>query len=269
LCKQDAMTEMQSIDVSQPVDFSHDRPRIESGIERLSDCLSIPNNHVGRVVRSCLERYESKACADGMKLEMHTDFHHFADVVAALGKGPVTPQFDIEVSDIGPVNAFWLKGVNSQGEIAQVQAVRMDDLSGDSLTNHCRSLKVFYSDPEASAHPGESCDVGSPASHAITGIVVYMGEFWIKGGDNGYRGHKFATILPLICMAIALVRWSPDFVYATTSPVLVEKGLIARYGFPNAQPHGIIWNAPHYGEILDEWLMWMSWRELVDRIERS
>jgi len=35
------------------------------------------------------------------------------------------------------------------------------------------------------------------------------------------------------------------------------------------QPHGIIWTLPQTDEVLDEWLMWMSWRDMVDLIERS
>ncbi len=253
----------------QTADGFNERCQDAFGLNRLSDCLPLSNDHIGRSTKSFLDRYESKAAAGGVRLELHTDFHQFAETVESLNKGSLSPQFDQNVSNIGPVNGFWLKGLNSRGDIVQVQAVRVDDLDGDSLANHCRSLRFFYRDPAVSAHPKEICEVESPASHGISGIVCYQGEFWIKGGDDGIRGHDFAKILLRVGMAIALARWSPDFIFATVAPVLVEKGVVARYGYHNVQPHGMIWNAPKNGGILDEWLMWLSWRELVDLVERS
>ncbi|MBT3556276.1 MAG: hypothetical protein HN644_06935 [Rhodospirillales bacterium] len=252
-----------------PINVSADQFSDGPVAGRLSDCLSLANDQLGRSIKSFLDRYESRAIAGGIRLELHTDFQQFKATAASLNKGPISPQFDQTVSDIGAVNGFWLKGVDGRGEIAQLQAVRMDDLDGDSLANHCRSLRFFYDDPSVSAHPGESCVVDAPASNGISGVVCYQGEFWIKGGENGFRGHDFAKVLLRIGMAIALARWSPDFIFATVAPVLVEKGVVARYGYHNLQPHGMIWTAPQNDEVLDEWIMWLAWRELVDLVARS
>ena len=237
---------------------------------RLTDHLSFADTSAGRAAAHFLRRYESKANAAGIQLEMHTDFEEFEKVARTLeGKGAVSPPFLPRFSDIGPVNGFWLKGLDPRGDVVQIQAVRVDDLTGNSLANHMRTLNFFYSDPAKSAHPQETCRVDAPASSGISGRVCYQGEFWIKGGKNGYRGHAFATIFLRIGMAVALARWDPDFIYATVASVLVEKGVVARYGYHNLQPHGIVWSTPQNEDVMDEWIMWLSWRELVDLIERS
>lgn len=236
---------------------------------RLTDMIKPRNDTCGRAIASCIDRYEAQAFAAGIRLELETDFHLLAEINPYLDKAPLTPQFDPSVSDIGPMNGFWLKGINGRGEIVQTQAVRVDDLTGTSLALHLKSLKAFYNDPSKSAHPQETCEVEAPAAYGITGRVGYHGEFWIKGGLNGYRGHDLAIILPRIGMAVAQARWAPDFMYGTIQPAIAEKGIVARYGYHNVQPHGIIWTLPQSDTVLDEWLMWMGWRDMMDLIERS
>jgi len=244
-------------------------PDTFSGPGRLTDLVATRNDPLGRAIRECLDRYEAQAFAAGIRLELQTDFHHLAEINPHLEKAPLTPQFDPEISDIGPVNGFWLKGVDTRGEVVQTQAVRLDNLDGTSLALHLKSLKAFYRNPAESAHARETCTVEAPAAYGITGRVGYHGEFWVKGGRSGYRGHDLAVVLPRIGMALALARWSPDFMYGTIQPAIAEKGIVARYGYHNLQPHGIIWTLPQSDQVLDEWLMWMSWRDMVDLIERS
>ncbi len=239
------------------------------GYYRLTDMVATLDNASGRCIAACLARYEAMAFACGIRLELHTDFTQLAALNPHLDKAPLTPQFDPDVSQIGPVNGFWLKGVDGRGEVVQTQAVRMDDLTGTSLALHLSSLQAFYHDPAQSAHPQETCDVEAPAAHAISGRVCYHGEFWLKGGENGYRGQDLAIVLPRVGMAIALARWSPDFIYGTVQSGIAKKGIVARYGYRNLQPHGIIWTLPKTQQVLDEWLMWMSWRDMSDLIERS
>jgi len=227
------------------------------------------NDTLGRAIARCLDSYEAQAFAAGIHLELQTDFHHLAEINQHLDKMPLTPQFDPMVSDVGPINGFWLQGIDSRGEIVHTQAVRVDNLEGTSLALHLKSLEAFYKDPAMSAHPQEACEVEAPAAYGITGRVGYHGEFWLKGGHSGYRGHDLAIVLPRIGMAVALARWSPDFMYGTIQPAIAEKGIVARYGYHNVQPHGIIWTLPQTDQVLDEWLMWMSWRDIVDLVERS
>ena len=234
---------------------------------RLSDAVITRDTPLGRAIRRFIEFYDQRAFASGLRLELSTDFDMLAAINPHLEKLPLTPQFDPAVSDIGPINGFWLKGVDARGEVIHTQAVRFDDLRRTTLALHLKSLRAFYANPKRSAHPDEACEVSAPAAYAITGQVCYHGEVWIKKG-SGLRGHDLAHSTPRLALAIALARWSPDFVYGTVQPGIAEKGVVTRYGYRNMQPGGICWNIPKTGELLDEWLVWMAWRDLMEMIER-
>jgi len=234
---------------------------------RLSDRITVPDDSLGRSIVSCLDHYEAKANARGIRLEMLRDFTHLADINLHLDKLPLTSQFDPAYSKIDHDNGFWIKGVDSRGEIVHTQAVRFDDLSATYLAAHLKSLRAFYEDPEKSAHPEETCTVQAAATYSITGRVCYQGEMWLK--KEGYRCRDLAMILPNISMAITLARWSPDYLYGTVQTGIVEKGVVAKYGHYNLQPHGIIYDCRRTNEYLDEWIEWVTWREMADQIQRS
>ncbi|MBT4889711.1 MAG: hypothetical protein HON65_09180 [Rhodospirillales bacterium] len=240
---------------------------VSNSLTRLSDSITHTNDSIGRAIVSCLNHFEAKANARGIRLEIHTDFKQLANINEHLDKLPLTSQFDPVYSEIGPHNGFWIKGIDSRGEIVHTQAVRFDDLTGTYLAAHLKSLKAFYENPEKSAHPEETCDAQAPATFSITGRVCYQGEMWLK--KEGYRGRDLAMILPKISMALTLARWSPDYLYGTVQAGIVEKGVVAKYGHYNVQPHGIIYNCKRTNEFLDEWIEWVNWREIVDQIERS
>ncbi len=72
-----------------------------------------------------------------IRIEYRTDFQHLLTTVAGLAdKAELTPIFNVEDSDIGPENGFWIKGTDEDGEVVHVQAVRFDDLSGTTLASH-------------------------------------------------------------------------------------------------------------------------------------
>lgn len=232
---------------------------------RLGDAVVTRDDRLGRAIRRYLEHHEQRIFASGVRLELSTDFELLADINPHLEKVPLTPQFDPAVSDIGPVNGFWLKGTDVRSEVVMTHATRFDDLSDTTLALHFKSLRAFYADPAATAHADERCRVKAPAAYTITGRTCYQGELWIKK-SSGLRGHDLARDTPRVSFAIAMARWMPDVIYATVNPGIAEKGLVSRYGYRNAQPEGMYWNNPKTGEVLDEWLIWMTRRDLVDLI---
>lgn len=245
---------------------SSDRQRNSPALNRLSDCIEVSDDNLGRSIVSCLDRYEAKANERGIWLEYHTDFDHFADINNGIDKLPLWTPFDPTQSNVGALNAFWIKGMDNQGEIVHTQAVRFDDLTDTYLASHLTSLRAFYSDPDKNAHPEEICEVKAPACYTITGGVCFQGELWIA---KRFRGSDLARILPKLSMAITLARWSPDYLYGLVDSFVVEKGIVAKYGHYNIQPHGTIHHLPQRGLIHDDWIEWATWREMVDQIERS
>jgi len=234
---------------------------------RLPDAVITRDTPAGRAARRCLEHFEQRVYANGIRLELCNDFELLAAINPHLDKVPLTPQFDPKVSDISPVNGFWIKGVDNRGEIIYTHAVRYDDLGTMPLATFFTSLKAFYADPGTTADPDERCIVEAPAAYTISGRLCYQGELWIKK-SSGFRGHDLAHTALQVTHALTLARWNPDYIYATINPGIAEKGVLARYGYTHAQPNGIRWNIPRTGELLDEWLIWIPRRDLLEIIQR-
>jgi hypothetical protein len=51
-------------------------------------------------------------------------------------------------------------------------------------------------------------------------------------------------------------------------PGICTKGVGARYGYRNMQPHGMIWNVPSSG-VLDEWVIWNNADDLEQAVMRN
>lgn len=234
---------------------------------RLSEAVVARNDPIGRAAQRCLEHFDRRVFAAGIRLELCNDFELLAAINPHLDKLPLTPQFDPTVSDIGPVNGFWIKGVDNRGEVVYTHAVRHDDLGTGSLANFFSSLKAFYADPAKTADADERCVVEAPAAYTISGRLCYQGELWVKK-SSGFRGHDLAHTALQVTHAITLARWNPDYIYATINPGIAEKGVLARYGYTHGQPKGIHWTIPRTGEVLDEWLIWIPRRDLIDIVER-
>lgn len=245
----------------------HD-PKTAHGPLRLIDAVVLRDDALGRSLRRLIDRLERQVYAAGMRLELSDDFELLAEINPFLDKAPLTSQFDPNVSDIGAANGFWLKGLDAKGEIIQTMALRLFDFRDTTAALELESLRAFYADPAASAHPEETCVVTAPAAHVITGRVCYQGDFWIKAA-SGLRGAGLSYPLSRLGMAIAFARWEPDFFYATVHDRIVRKGVAARYGYRNFQPGGVYRVLPRTDEVLDEWLIWMTWRDVRDLIERE
>ena len=208
------------------------------------------------------------AHSKGLRLELSMDFDELLALSKQLcGRLPLTPMFDPTVSQLGPDNGFWLKGLDAEGEVVHVQAVRKDELNGIPLANHLESLRAFYNDPASGAAPQEYCFSAAPMAQRITGTVCYHGEVWLKGGQNGFRGQGLAAVLPRMALALALAKWQPDYIYGLAWPAIVEKGLAFQYGYRNVQPHGVLWNLPMDPEPFDGWLIWMTRGDLISLME--
>jgi hypothetical protein len=136
-------------------------------------------------------------------------------------------------------------------------------MRGTNLKRSFEDLSAFYYDPGL-ADPKERCRSEAPATKQITGKVCYHGEIWLKGGKNGYRGSGLGASLPSLGMAIALLRWRPDFMYGFGFEALIMKGVLLRYGYCHMQPTAIYWERPYRDKPLDVWIVWMSQRDLEE-----
>jgi hypothetical protein len=171
----------------------------------------------------------------------------------------ISPLFDPAFSAVSPENSFWIEGRNDAGETVATQACRGFQWTGTTLKDEIESLRIFYAEPARMAVPGETCVVTAPSSDRITGRVAYSGSGWYR---PDFRGRQLSAILPRISRAYALARWSTDITVSFVEDVLIEKGVVARYGYRHIE-HGITWRASLKGDITLA-ILWMPRQELVD-----
>lgn len=170
----------------------------------------------------------------------------------------ISPLFDPAFSRVSLANAFWIEGCNDAGETVAAQACRSFDWTGTTLKDESASLRIFYADPARMAAPDETCVVTAPSAGRITGRAAYSGSGWYR---PDFRGRQLSAILPRISRAYALARWGTDITITFVEDVLIEKGVVARYGYRRIE-HGITWRARVGGD-LDMAIPWMPRPELV------
>jgi hypothetical protein len=144
----------------------------------------------------------------GMKLEVSTDFEHLQRVVQNNDdKTPLYPMFDTSASFISPANGFWVKGTDATGEVVHVQCLRLLDLDESNLAQHLSAHRYKYVVQGDFTVPDEKLFAISPAASRITGRVVYHGQIWLKGGEDGYRGQGISALLPRYALAMSLLNY--------------------------------------------------------------
>ena len=202
-----------------------------------------------------------------IRIEYLTDFQQLLRTVAGLAdKGELTPIFNVEDSDIGPENGFWIQGTDDAGEIVHLQAVRFDDLSGTTLASH------WHANPELYCTRGHGIDVfrsdfySAPASLEITGPVCYHGELWLKQSYRVLR--RLTSKLANLAMLLALARFRPDYIYCLIVPKVMRTAFSVRTGYLHMHPQGIRWHIPNQDRPYDEYLVWMTGEELSQLMDR-
>lgn len=224
-------------------------------------------NHLA--VSRFIAELEDQILELGIHLELRTDFGYLLRLSEKLEDKPYpTAMFNPLHHHIGPENGFWIKGTNNDGDVVHIQAVRYDDLTGTNLARECENLTSFYFDPKISAEDDEWCKSYAPIAKQITGPSCYHGEVWLRKGegknDSGFRGKGLASLLARLGMAIALLKWNPNYIYGYVYPALILNGVMANYGYSHFQPSVLQWHRPSREKNLDVWIIWMARKDLME-----
>lgn len=200
--------------------------------------------------------------AGGMRLEIGDDFVEYRRLrQTQTDRSPIYPMFDVSCSYVDQSNAFWICGFNDSGELVHTQAMRFLDLSGVSLGQHMRQHRHKYITPNSTPDPDRTYYSRPLALKTITGQVCYHGEFWLSGGDAGYRKKGFTPLLSRIAFELALKSWVPNYVFGFINAKLAFKGTQMHHGYSHCEPG--VWHGPD-DQITDEdCLVWMNTREIV------
>jgi len=207
---------------------------------------------------------EQRALKQGICVETSSDFEALKEVCLRLNnKAPLSALFSPDFYELGPADAFWVKGTNRRGEIVHTQAIRRDFLQGTRLDFRLRqALQRLYC--RAPDRPAELASLPwSPGMQNITGTVCYHGEIWLQKGKRGFRGKGLSAVLPRLALGIALAKWNPDYVFGFTDPKLAFKGVAAQYGYMHLQPGGVFWEQAPETISPDDWIAWWNRRDLI------
>ena len=232
--------------------------------------MRLPDQIVARTsdretrIKHIIDRIDADLFANGIQITLETDFQSMKAISNGLEKLPLTPNFDPDVSRIGPENGLWMHGRDFSGRTVLTQGARYYDLKDRTAALLHESLQAFYADPASQAEQGETCRCEAPAMHTISGRVCYHGELWLA---PPFRGRGLSATVSKLLMATVLLRWQPDYLFAVVQPGVCLRGVAAGYGYRNMQPHGMIWTVPSKGT-LDEWVVWYNAAELEGAVTR-
>ncbi|MGY4198981.1 hypothetical protein [Bradyrhizobium sp. USDA 4520] len=214
-----------------------------------------------------LQVYDEGAARKGITLSIGFDFRDYVAITCATPtKGPTYPNFRPDKSPIKAGDGFWMVGVDKNNQVVALQAVRLYDLSCSNFQKHLQSLKMFYGDPTIHAHPQDICSCVAPSAKKMTGKVAYHGDVWVR---SDYRGIGMPKIMAGIAFGVSFAMWAPDFMCGLVAQWLLDKGIVASYGYLHYERGGSILRLVKENIVDDDWLIWLTGQELKAIIERS
>jgi hypothetical protein len=195
---------------------------------RLPDALTIKHGPDPLLAKFVLEG-DKVAREIGVRLRLR---HDFGDLVYVNKDQNVRHSwyrlvdiFNPEYSDLSPENSYWISGEDEHGEIVLTQAGRIYHWPDTSLEQEARLM--FYGGRDQ----GQRCEVTAPAAKSITGVVFFGGSGWVR---PDFRGKRLMHLVPRLGRAYAVARWPVDWGISFVTPVLVDKGVAAGYGYKHA-----------------------------------
>jgi hypothetical protein len=210
---------------------------------RLPDALTIKHGPAPLLAKFVLEG-DKVVREIGVRLRLR---HDFGDLVYVNKDQNVRRSwyrlvdiFNPEYSDLSPENSYWISGEDEHGEIVLTQAGRIYYWPDTNLEQEARLM--FYGGRDQ----GQRCEVTAPAAKSITGVVFFGGSGWVR---PDFRGKRLMHLIPRLGRAYAVARWPVDWGISFVTPILVDKGVAAGYGYKHAS-YSIFYPDSSFGEFV-------------------
>jgi len=175
----------------------------------------------------------------------------------------LAPLYDPDHHALTPDNAFWIAGLDQNGDIVMTAATRV--ISCTSLREEAESMRLFG--------PGHfrAATFHGPAAQAISGRVGISGGGWVhpRYRGPGLTGIRLSRLLRRAVTFLAYAMKPLDYDVAWVKTVqVVEKGLAADYGFDHVEhgadfvmtdgsvsPNSLVWSDTYE---IDEDMAWCA-----------
>lgn len=218
--------------------------------------------HVSRF----LQKYDAAAAQKGIKISIGFDFHDYISITRATPtKGSTYPSFRPDRSPIKSGEGYWMIGLDQNNEVALTEAARLFDLSHSNFSEHLQSLKAFYANPSAHAHPLDRCTCTAPSANKMTGKVAYHGDRWVR---RDFRGQGIPKIMAGIARGVSFAMWAPDFLCGLVAQRRLKSGSVY-YGYAHYEPGGAMLQLAEGDIVDDDWLVWLTGEELKILVDRQ
>lgn len=208
---------------------------------RLPDALTVEHGPAALLARFVITS-DVYARQLGLSLRVSYDFDELVFVnrryVAEGSWYPIIGEFDPKISRLTPENAFWVSGVDADGEVAATYAGHVYYWPDTNLEQ--QAVAVVYGRDE-----GQQCRVETPVARTISGVVMSGGCAWVR---PDYRGRKLSHLFPRVAKAYGLSRWPLDWLIGYVTAAGYQKGLHTFYGARHTSP-GMFYPEP-WGELV-------------------
>lgn len=202
----------------------------------------------------------------GMTLEVRSDIENFGPLREAVDdRGPVSMMFDPQYADVNSFNSFWIMGTDRGGKVVHLQAVRFLDMDSEAMAEKFYgNISEHFMRLAKSTGKKARC-VCPMMMERIAGPSCYHGEIWL---DREYRGKGLSMYLPRLLMAIAFVKWTPNYIFGLIPEKLAYCGIGVEYGYYHIEPDGMVLQLPDRPTD-DRWLVWMTMDDMHRLLRHS
>jgi hypothetical protein len=210
---------------------------------------------------------ENAARTAGVQLRICRDFQRLISLNEQHGDSwpPLLPIFNPSYCTRLEENAFWIEGVNENGDTVVTSAGRRYRSGHCSLASELQSLRIFYDNPEEYVAVGGRVDVSAPSASRIFGDTLFSGALWVR---PDYRQRGFTKIVPRLMRSCALVQWNTPMFWMMITPELDRLGATRAYGPWHAEPR-VLMQLPTSQHDIEGLFCWMDQATLTRDITLS
>ncbi|MFK7746041.1 MAG: hypothetical protein AB8B47_13380 [Roseobacter sp.] len=189
---------------------------------------------------------------NGVTIETGSDFEQYREILAfARPDHTLGVPFDPQRQPLNPENAYWMVGLDDQGEVVHTQALKRLNLSQTNLGDYMSTNLQEFEPPMGGIDYSKSQYRPGPGAKRMSGVVTYHGEFWLGGDPGQFRGTGMSSLLARHAFLTAMMRWDPDYFFGLMSRSLVMKGFSARFGYMHTDPNAIRFAFKHAPDVFD------------------